>query len=90
MYYTKESYDDFYYGKGSTFSDIHGSVGILFEQASSRALHRETNQGILTYAFGIRNQYMSTLGTLDGLVALRNEFLEYHRDFYATSSIEAW
>ena len=89
MYYTKESYDDFYYGKGSTFSDIHGSVGILFEQASSRALHRETNQGILTYAFGIRNQYMSTLGTLDGLVALRNEFLEYHRDFYATSSIEA-
>ena len=53
MYYTKESYDDFYYGKGSTFSDIHGSVGILFEQASSRALHRETNQGILTYAFGI-------------------------------------
>ena len=32
---------------------------------------------------------MSTLGTLDGLVALRKEFLEYHRDFYATSSIEA-
>ena len=89
MYLTKESYDDFYYGKGSTFSDIHGSVGILFEQASSRALHRETNQGRLTYAFSIRNHYMSTLGTLDGLVILRNEFLEYHRDFYATSSIEA-
>ena len=89
MYLTKESFDDFYYGKGSTFSDIHGSVGILFEQASSRALHRETNQGRLTYAFGIRNHYMSTLGTLDGLVALRNEFLEYHRDFYASSSIEA-
>ena len=32
---------------------------------------------------------LSTLGTLDGLVALRNEFLEYHRNFYATSSIEA-
>ena len=89
MYLTKESYDDFYYGKGSTFSDIHGSVGILFEQASSRALHRETNQGRLTYAFSIRNHYMSTLGTLDGLVTLRNEFLEYHRDFYATSSNEA-
>ncbi|MBT5439766.1 MAG: peptidase M14, partial [Candidatus Marinimicrobia bacterium] len=53
MYLTKESYDDFYYGKGSTFSDIHGSVGILFEQASSRGLHRETNQGRLTYAFSI-------------------------------------
>jgi glutamine amidotransferase-like uncharacterized protein len=89
MYLTKESFDDFYYGKGSTFSDVHGSVGILFEQASSRALYRNTNQGRLTYAFSIRNHYMSTLGTLDGLVALRNEFLEYHRNFYATSSIEA-
>mgnify|MGYP000002167651 FL=1 len=89
MYLTKESYDDFYYGKGSTFSDIHGSVGILFEQASSRGLHRETNQGRLTYAFSIRNHYMSTLGTLDGLVALRKDFLTYHRDFYASAPLEA-
>ena len=89
MYLTKESYDDFYYGKGSTFSDIHGSVGILFEQASSGSLQSKTNQGRLTYAFTIRNHYMSSLGTLDGLVALRNQFLEYHRDFYASSSLEA-
>jgi len=85
MYYSQQSYDDFYYGKGSTFGDIHGSVGILFEQASSRALESETNQGRLVYAFTIRNHYMSTLGTLDGLVALRKEFLTYHRDFYATA-----
>jgi len=85
MYYSQQSYDDFYYGKGSTFGDIHGSVGILFEQASSRALESETNQGRLIYAFTIRNHYMSTLGTLDGLVALRKEFLAYHRDFYATA-----
>ena len=85
MYYSQQSYDDFYYGKGSTFGDIHGSVGILFEQASSRALESETNQGRLVYAFTIRNHYMSTLGTLDGLVALRKEFLTYHRDFYVTA-----
>ena len=85
MYYSQQSYDDFYYGKGSTYGDIHGSVGILFEQASSRALESETNQGRLIYAFTIRNHYMSTLGTLDGLVALRKEFLAYHRDFYATA-----
>ncbi|MBT8296648.1 MAG: zinc carboxypeptidase, partial [Gramella sp.] len=34
LYYTEENYDDFYYGKGSTFPDINGSVGILFEQGS--------------------------------------------------------
>ncbi len=33
MYFTKEGYDDFYYGKGSTYPDINGGVGILFEQA---------------------------------------------------------
>lgn len=85
MYYSQQSYDDFYYGKGSTFGDIHGSVGILFEQASSRSLETETNQGRLTYAFTVRNQFITTLGTLDGLVALRTDFLKYHRDFYATA-----
>ena len=85
LYYSEESFDDFYYGKGSTYGDIHGSVGILFEQASSRALQTDSNQGKLSYAFSVRNQFMATLGTLDGLVALKNEFLKYHRDFYKTS-----
>ena len=35
QYYSEESYDDFYYGKGSTFPDINGSIGILFEQGLS-------------------------------------------------------
>ena len=89
MYYSEQSYDDFYYGKGSTYGDIHGSVGILFEQGSSRALETESNQGKLTYAFTVRNQYMATLGAIDGLVALRKEFLRYQREFYATSSAVA-
>ena len=32
QYYSEESFDDFYYGKGSTFPDINGGIGILFEQ----------------------------------------------------------
>ena len=36
LYYSEEDYDDYYYGKGSTFPDVNGSIGILFEQASSR------------------------------------------------------
>ncbi|MDX2049317.1 MAG: M14 family zinc carboxypeptidase, partial [Chitinophagaceae bacterium] len=34
LYFTKENYDDFYYGKGSTYPDVNGAIGILFEQAS--------------------------------------------------------
>jgi hypothetical protein len=42
LYFTQESFDDFYYGKGSTYPDAHGSIGILFEQASSRGHAQES------------------------------------------------
>ena len=47
LYYSKESFDDFYYGKGSTYPDVNGTIGILFEHASSRALERESSFGNL-------------------------------------------
>ncbi len=83
LYYTEESFDDFYYGKGSTFPDVNGAVGILFEQASSRALQRETENGLLTYAFTVRNQFTASLSTLEAVVNLRERLLRYQRDFYA-------
>ena len=89
MYYSEQSFDDFYYGKGSTFGDIHGSVGILFEQGSSRSLETTTSSGKLTYAYSVRNQFMATLGNIDGLVALRKDFLNYQKSFYQTANSEA-
>ena len=64
LYYSEEDYDDFYYGKGSTFPDIHGGIGILFEQASSRGHAQESDQGILTFPFTIKNQFNAALSTL--------------------------
>jgi hypothetical protein len=81
-YYSEEQFDDFYYGKGSTFPDINGAVGILFEQASSRALKASTDYGTLTYAFTVRNQFVTAISTLKGLVAHRQHLLENHRSFY--------
>lgn len=83
LYYTAEGYDDFYYGKGSTFPDVQGTVGILFEQASSRALERETQNGVLSYAFTVRNQFLASLSSLAAAVELRERLLRYQRDFYA-------
>ncbi|MEL7006977.1 MAG: zinc carboxypeptidase, partial [Bacteroidota bacterium] len=51
MYYARESFDDYYYGKGSSYPDVNGAVGILFEQASARGHARETVNGILTFPF---------------------------------------
>jgi Zinc carboxypeptidase. len=89
LYFTKENYDDFYYGKGSTYPDINGAIGILFEQASSRGHAQETDHGILRFPFTIRNQFTATLSTLEGAKALRKEFLAYQRDFYKDVMSEA-
>lgn len=82
MYFTKENYDDFYYGKGSTYPDIQGCIGILFEQASSRGHAQETANGLLTFPFTIRNQFVTMLSTLEGAKTLRREFLDYQRNFF--------
>ena len=89
LYYTRESFDDFYYGKGSTYPDINGSVGILFEQASSRALEREVDAGTLDYGFTVRNQLAASLATLQATARLGGSLLQHSRDFYAGASAYA-
>jgi hypothetical protein len=82
LYYSEESFDDFYYGKGSTFPDINGSIGILFEQGSSRGHAQETINGILTFPFTIRNQFTAALSTLEAARKMRSKILKYQQDFY--------
>lgn len=82
LYFAKENYDDFYYGKGSTYPDVQGCIGILFEQASSRGHLQQTNNGLLSFPFTIKNQFVTTLSTLEGAKQLRKEFLAFQRNFY--------
>lgn len=89
LYYSEESFDDFYIGKGSTYPDVNGSVGILFEQASSRGHAQENDFGILTFPFTIRNHFTVSLSTLAAGIAHRKEFLAYQKEFYLTASSEA-
>ncbi len=89
LYYSEENYDDFYYGKGSTFPDIQGSIGILFEQGSSRGHAQETDNGILTFPFTIRNQFTAALSTLEAAKEMRVKLLNYQRDFYQNARKEA-
>jgi Zinc carboxypeptidase len=81
-YYTQESFDDFYYGKGSTYPDAQGAVGILFEQASSRGHLQKTNNGLLSFPFTVRNQVTTSFSTLRAAQVLRTEMLDYQRSFY--------
>jgi hypothetical protein len=89
LYYTQEGFDDFYYGKGSTFPDVQGAIGILFEQASSRGHAQESIHGTLTFPFTVRNQFTTALSTLEAAQAMREELLMYQRDFFKNNLAEA-
>ncbi|ALJ06800.1 zinc carboxypeptidase [Pseudalgibacter alginicilyticus] len=89
FYYTEESYDDFYYGKGSAYPDINGGIGILFEQASSRGHVQESSNGLLTFPFTIKNQFTTALSTLEAAKNMRVEILNYQHNFYENARSEA-
>ncbi len=89
LYFSQEGYDDFYYGKGSTFPDANGAVGILFEQASSRGHAQESVNGVLRFPFTIRNHFTTMLSSLKAVNDLREDFLNYQRDFYKNAVAEA-
>ncbi len=89
FYMTEERFDDFYMGKGSTYPDLHGSVGILFEQASSRGHRQDSANGEITFPFTIGNQVTTTLSSLAATVDLRKELLEYKKKFFQDSITQA-
>jgi hypothetical protein len=89
LYYSEENFDDFYYGKGSTFPDINGSVGILFEQASSRGHAQETAYGLLRFPFTIKNQITASFSSLQATYEMRKELLEWQKEFFSQAGEKA-
>jgi hypothetical protein len=88
LYYSEESFDDFYYGKGSTFPDINGGIGILFEQASARGHVQQSDNGLLTFPFAIRNHFTAALSTMRAGKNMRSDLLDYQRNFYKNAQKE--
>ena len=89
LYYTRENFDDFYLGKGSSYPDLHGGIGILFEQASSRGHIQESIRGDITFPFTIRNQVRTSLSSLHATFDKRVELLENLRTFYRDADLAA-
>jgi hypothetical protein len=89
LYYTEETFDDFYVGKGSSYPDIHGSVGILFEQAGVKGHLKETPGALLSFPFAIRNQFTVSRSTLEAGLKMKNKLLESQRNFYKEALVQA-
>lgn len=82
LYFTEESFDDFYVGKGSTYPDVQGAIGILFEQASSRGHAQDSINGLVEFPFTIQNQFTTSLTTMYGAHANKVAFLDYQQRFF--------
>ena len=82
QYFSEESFDDYYFGKGSTYPDINAGIGILFEAASIRGRIRETSNGLKKLTLGIKNHFTVSLSTLEASMNLHNELLQFQRGFY--------
>jgi Zinc carboxypeptidase len=89
LFFTGENYDDYYYGKGSTYPDVQGAIGILFEQGSSRGSAQDTDNGLLTFPYSVRNQVLTSMSTLQALRDMGPELNNYLRDFYRDAMAEA-
>lgn len=88
-YYSKEGYDDYYYGKGAAYGDIHGSICLLYEQGTSRGHLRMTVNGIRSFAWTIRNQAMGSYATVFAAYRMKDRLNRYQKDFFANTRNEA-
>ena len=85
LYFTKEVFDGTYPGYGSSYPDLQGGLGLLFEQASSRGHEQNTAYGKITFPFTIRNQYVSSMATVKTAVKNKAYLREYQQDFFKSA-----
>lgn len=75
-YYTREVYDEFFPGYGSSLPIYHGSVGMTYEQASTGGLvFRKSSGETLTYLDAIARHFTAALATCRASAANRDEIL---------------
>ena len=89
LYWTKEVFDNSYPGYGSTYPDIQGGLGLVFEQASSRGHIQSSQRGDITFQFTIRNQLKSSIATMEAGVKEREYMHKYLREYFQTALTEA-
>lgn len=85
LYFTKEVFDNSYPGYGSTYPDIHGGLGLVFEQASSRGHVQQSSTRVVTFAFTIRNHVRTSLATVKAAVENRELMLRHQQEFFRSA-----
>jgi hypothetical protein len=81
-YFTEEIYDNSYPGYGSTYPNMYGGIGFVYEQASARGHVQENEMRELTFPYTIRNHLRTSLATVETAIEEKDTFLNHQREFY--------
>ncbi|MGD8325852.1 MAG: M14 family zinc carboxypeptidase [Sphingomonadales bacterium] len=84
-YFTKEVFDNYYIGKGSTFPLVTGGVGMLFEQSGSEGITIDSDNGPQFYRENIRQHMNSGLSVIRGAYEMRGDFLRHQKAFFKSA-----
>lgn len=87
-YFTRETYDAFYPGYGSSWPDYYGGISMTYENGSTRGLVvRKSDDTIVTYRETVRRHFITSIATCETTAQHRPELLEeFFR--YRKSAIE--
>lgn len=89
LYLSKDQFDSYSLGTGDVYGDALGSVAMLFEQASARGHQQETENGILSFPFAVRNHATTAFGSVKAAYEMREELNDYMHRFVVARHKEA-
>ena len=79
-YFSRDVYDNFYSGYGSSWPQYFGAIAMTYEQASVEGLRlRQYDGNELHYRDAVRNHFVTSLGSAETVASNRQKLL---RDFY--------
>jgi len=85
LYYSRENFDNLSPIYGSTYPDFFGAVGATFEQGSSRGLVQESENGLVTFPFSIRNHTNTGIAAVRGTVAEKENLFKLQKNFFKSA-----
>ena len=88
-YFSRDVYDNFYSGYGSSWPQYFGSIAMTYEQAGVEGLRlRQYNGNELRYRDAVRNHFITSLGSAETVATNRQKFLQDFYDYQVSANAE--
>ena len=85
-YFSREGYDEFYPGYGASWPLFHGSIGMTYEQASTRGLVVRRSDGkIVQYRDTVRDHFVASISSCETALRNKDKLLENFYQYRKTA-----